>query len=89
MSTLTLEFPSELAVALGKRPADVASEIQLMTALRLFDAGRISSGLAARVAGLTRVEFIRTCGLHGVSVFQQTPEEIQQDVEAALNASHR
>ena len=86
MSTIVLDCPEELSVALGKRPAEAAREVQLMAALRLYESGRISSGLAARLAGMTRVEFILTCGQFGVSIFQQTPEELAADI---ANASAR
>ena len=86
MATLTLEYPPELSAALGKRPEDAAKEIRLMAALKLFESGRVSSGLAAQLAGLSRAEFLLTCGQFGVSVFQQTPEELDSDAKAALDA---
>ena len=85
MSVIVLDCPQELAVALGKRPAEAARELQLMAALRLYETGRISSGLAARLAGMSRVEFIMTCGQFGVSIFQQTPEELGVDIANASN----
>ena len=88
-TTLTIDYPMELSTALGKRPEDVASEVRLMAALKLFETGRISSGLAAKLAGMGRAQFLVSCGQYGVSVFQQTPEEIESDVKAALDARHR
>jgi predicted HTH domain antitoxin len=86
MPTATIDYPSELTTALGKRPGDAIKEIQLMAALKLYEAGRISSGLAARVAGVSRVEFLALCGQYGVTVFQQTADEIESDVKAATHA---
>jgi predicted HTH domain antitoxin len=86
MSTATIEYPAELTTALGKRPGDTVREIQLMAALRMYESGRISSGLAARVAGVSRVEFLTLCGQYGVTVFQQTAEEIESDTKAAVHA---
>jgi predicted HTH domain antitoxin len=89
MTTVQIDCPPELSAALGKRPADAVREIQLMAALKLFDSGRISSGLAARLAGMSRADFLLECGRHGVSVFQQTAEEVESDAKAALDASDR
>jgi predicted HTH domain antitoxin len=61
-------------------------EIRLMAALKLFESGRISSGLAAQLAGMSRTEFLLSCGQYGVSVFQQTPDELEADTKAALDA---
>lgn len=83
MSNMVVECPEELSAALGKRPAEAAREVQLMAALRLYELGRISSGLAARLARMSRVEFIMTCGQCGVSIFQQTPEELADDIASA------
>jgi predicted HTH domain antitoxin len=89
MSAVTLDCAPELGVALGKRPAEVVMEVKLMAALKLYESGRISSGLAAKLAGLERVDFLFLCGQYGVTVFQQTPEEISADAEAVLHACHR
>ena len=88
MAAVTIECPAELTTALGKRPDEAVREIQLMAALKLFESGRISSGLAAKVAGMSRVEFLLVCGQHGISAFQQTPDEIESDTQTALDASH-
>lgn len=86
MATLTFDCPPELLTALGKRPEDADREIRLMAALKLFENGRVTSGLAAQFAGMSRAEFLLTCGQFGVSVFQQTAEELDSDIKAALNA---
>lgn len=89
MTTVTLDCPEELATALGKRPNEVAAEIRLMSALKMFDRGRISSGLAASLAGMSRAEFLLRCGEFDVSIFQQTCTELASDTEAALHACSR
>ena len=75
--------------ALGKRPAEAMQEVRLMAALKLFDMGRISSGLAAKIAGMPRVEFLLECGKYRVSIFQQTDDEVESDVETVTNARDR
>jgi len=89
MATVNIEVASALPSALGKRPADTAREIQLMAALKLFECGRISGGMAAEFAGVPRAEFVALCGQYGVSVFQQTAEELIADVKAIADARHR
>ncbi|MCX7013653.1 MAG: UPF0175 family protein [Candidatus Sumerlaeota bacterium] len=83
MPSATIEDPPELTIALGKRPEDAVREIKLMAALKFFESGRISSGLAAQFAGMSRVEFLFVCGQHGISIFQQTEEEVESDARAA------
>jgi len=85
VSTITIDCSSELGVALGKRQDDVANEIKLMAALKLYETGRISSGLAARLAGLARVDFLFLCKSHGITIFQQNEDEVKSDKINALN----
>ncbi len=81
---MTIDCGPELAVALGRREAELESEVRLTSALKLFELGRISSGLAARLAGMSRVEFLAVCGRYGVSIFQQTEAELAADANHAI-----
>lgn len=87
MKTMTLDCGPELAVALGRRVSELEGEVRLASALKFFELGRISSGLAARLAGMSRVQFLMACGQYGVPVFQQSGDELASDVKAALKAS--
>ena len=84
MSVMTLDCGPELAVALGRRESELDKELRMASALKLFELGRISSGLAARLAGLSRVEFLLTCGQYGVPIFQQTETELRDDMNTVL-----
>jgi predicted HTH domain antitoxin len=58
-----------------------------MAALKMFELGKLSSGRAAELAGLTRAEFFEMCGRYRVAVTDLTPEELSADLEAARKAS--
>jgi predicted HTH domain antitoxin len=83
----TLEIPEELLNVLGADPASAAEELRLLAAMKLFELGRVSSGTAARLAGMARVEFLSKLGDYGVSPFQMTPAELEQDLENAERAA--
>jgi predicted HTH domain antitoxin len=57
-----------------------------MAALKMFELGKLSSGKAAEVAGLSRVEFFEMCGRYRVSVFNYPPEELESELQADLEA---
>lgn len=69
--TLTLDIPSDLDAAKRER-----------LAVALYDAGVVSQGRAAPLAGLSRAAFIDALGRHGVTPFQHTAQEVL--VEAGL-----
>jgi predicted HTH domain antitoxin len=56
------------------------AEIKMIVAARLFDLGELSSGQAAKLAGITKREFIESVGRYGVSIFQYSAEELQRDL---------
>ncbi len=81
--TLTLETPAEMLTL--NVPGDLHAEKRLRLAVALFDAQLLTQGQAAEMAHLTRVEFFDALGRFGVSPFQYTWEEAQED--AALLAA--
>jgi len=44
--------------------------------------GVISTGKAAELLGVSKLEFVRILDRHGVAYFTQTPEEVRAEVEA-------
>ena len=89
MASVIIDVAAELPSALGVLPADVGREVQLMAALKLFECGRISGGMAAELAAVPRTDFLVLCGRHGVSVFQQTADEVADDLTAIDDARRR
>lgn len=84
---ITTDCAAELAVALGRREDDVQKELLRASALKLFELGRISSGLASKLAQMTRVEFLFFCEQNGVSTLQQNEDEILLDMRNAMDAA--
>jgi predicted HTH domain antitoxin len=83
MSTLQVQIPEERLISLKTDPEHFASELVLLAAIKLFELGKLSSGRAAQLAGLSRVEFLMILKQYRVSPFHLTAEELHQD---ALNA---
>lgn len=59
-----------------------------MAALKMFELGKISSGKAAELAGVSRVEFFEICERYKISIFNYPPEEIEKELEKDLKAIH-
>jgi predicted HTH domain antitoxin len=85
--TLIIEYPAEVLWALQQQPDEFADEARLLLAVKLYETGRLSTGLAARLAGIPRSVFIFLLGRYGLSPFGQEPGEIEEDVGHALRAS--
>ena len=91
MRKITLEYPEGLEQAVQTTPEELQAQIRLMAALKMFELGKLSSGKAAELAGMSRVEFFEMCGRYRVSIFNYPPEEweaeLRADVEAVRKAT--
>jgi predicted HTH domain antitoxin len=86
---LSIEYPSEVLWALQKEPEEFEREARLLLALKLYEGGKLSTGLAARIAGISRISFIFLLGQYGLSPFGESPDELKEDFENARRARHR
>jgi predicted HTH domain antitoxin len=89
MKEMTLVYPDALESALQLTPEELVAQILLMAALKMFELGKLSSGKAAALAGLSRVEFLEACGRYRVPVFNYTPEELEEELRADIDALRR
>ena len=88
MSQVQLALPEGFEQAVQLTTSELESQIRLMAALKMFELGKLSSGKAAELAGLSRIGFFEACARYKVSVFNYSAGEleaqIRQDLENAL-----
>jgi predicted HTH domain antitoxin len=83
MSTVHIEIPEEVLISLKETPETIARELLTSAAVKLFELGKLSSGRAAQLAGMSRVEFLMLLGHYHVSPFSLTTEQLERDVNNA------
>lgn len=79
MANLQIDFPDSVLLATGQSPEEFVREAKFLLALKLFEVGRISSGRAAELSGVPRVEFLFRAGRMGVPVADLDDEELDQE----------
>jgi predicted HTH domain antitoxin len=89
LNHLSIEYPAEVLWALQKEPDEFEREARLLLALKLYEGGKLSTGLAARIAGVPRITFIFLLSEYGLSPFGESPDELKEDYENARRARHR
>ncbi len=82
---LKIKYPSGFEYAVHMTKDEIEQHIRLMAALKMFELGKVSSGKAAELAGMSRVEFLETCGRYRVSIFNYPPGEIEQEIKKDLD----
>ena len=83
MSEITLSIPDEALLALKVNPDQLGAEIRLAAAIKLYELGRISSGAAAKLAGVPRTAFLMKLADYGVDTFKLNEEDLQQESRLA------
>jgi len=78
MSTITWNIPRETLFALKGSAEEVGDMIRLASAVKLYEIGKLSSGAAARLAGVPRVVFLSKLADFGVDTFLLSEEELQR-----------
>jgi predicted HTH domain antitoxin len=64
---------------------DAKRSVPLADALKMFEAGEISSGKAAELVGMSRIEFFEVCSLYHISIFNYSDDEIEAELVSDLN----
>ncbi len=85
-SVFPVSIPENFEMAVHLTRPELDHHLRLMAALKMFELGQISSGKAAELTGMTRIDFIQTCGRYHVSVFNYPPEEAEAEILRDLEA---
>lgn len=86
---MTVEYPENLPDALQMSRGEFEREARLAMAVKLFETGKLSSGQAARLAALSRVDFLHELSRFGVSSIQVDVAELENDLAQAMRAHDR
>ena len=80
MQTIQIDLPDVVFLALKETPEQLSREIRMAAAAKLYELGKLSSGRAAEMAGVSRVSFLQLLAQYDVSVFDMKEEELQRDL---------
>lgn len=89
MNQLSFDLPEEALAALGLSPEEAVREARRVVAVHWYDQGRISQGTGARIAGLSRQEFLAALAEAKVPAIQITADELREDVERGVAAGRQ
>jgi predicted HTH domain antitoxin len=88
-NVLTIEYSPEVLWAVQQSPDEFEAQARLLLAVKLYETGKLSTGLAARLAGVPRAAFIYLLGQYGLSPIGETADELKEDLNDARRASDR
>ncbi len=80
---LTIPYSDDLLLSLKASPERFEAEARLLLAVKLYEMNRISTGMAAQLAGMSRVAFIFELAKFGLSPIGVEPDELESDLANA------
>ena len=79
MKTLSIKYPESVLATLNLSPETFEQEAKTALAAKLYEMGRLTSGQAAALIGITRVAFLLSCSSYGVATVQWDQEESEAE----------
>ena len=83
MSQVILDIPAEAMLALKLSSQEMGETLRMAAAVKLFELGRLSSGAAARPAGVPRTVFLSRLADYDVDTFTLTEDQLQKETRLA------
>jgi predicted HTH domain antitoxin len=83
MSLITLEIPDEALLALKVSQVEAGPALLMAAATKLFELGKLSSGAAAKLAGIPRVLFLSRLADYRVDTFRLTEDDLRKETRLA------
>lgn len=83
MKSLKLEVPDSLLVQSGVSLDDLGREAQVELTFHYFRSGRLTSGQAAEMAGMNRVDFMKAASARQIPLFDLDADELAREIKAA------
>ena len=76
---IVINVPEKILLAEKTDAASFAKELRILAAVKLYELGRLSSGRAAELAGMPRVEFLLTLGCYKVFPFESELRDLESN----------
>ena len=78
---IQVSFPEELGFALKMQASELATEMPKLAIVKLYELGKLSSGKAAQLLGISKIAFLDLLGSYQVSILgNPSLDQLEQDM---------
>ena len=82
--TIKIEYPESLANSLKLNGEEFAYEMKLSSLVKLYELGKITSGVASNILKISRLDFLELLSDYKVSVFDKYDNgDLEEDISNA------
>lgn len=79
MGVIHIDLPESVLLTTGQSQEEFVKEAKFLLALKLFELGRMSSGVAAEISGMPRGDFLLRASQAAVPVADLDEEELSRE----------
>jgi len=79
MKTIEIRYPETIPAVLNLSPETFEKEARFGLAVKLYEMGRLTSGQAAQMAGVSRATFLLECRRYGAASVEWDQAEIDAE----------
>ena len=79
--TITIDFPSDILLALNESEGELKKRIKLALAIQLYDLQKLTIGKAAQLSGYSLLEFETELSKNKISISNLTQDDVLNDIE--------
>ena len=79
--TISIEFPSDIFLALNETESEIKQRIKISLAIRLYKLEKLTIGKAAQISGLSRLQFETLLSEYEVPISNLTIDDVISDIE--------
>jgi predicted HTH domain antitoxin len=80
---ITIKYGDDILASLGMSAEQFSEEAKFLLAAKLYELGKLSSGQAARLCGMGRVDFLMSLTRIGIPVSNLRPDDAQTEIDFA------
>jgi len=80
---IEISYPETLAFSLKMKKQEFEREMKIISLVKLYELGKISSGMAAKILNISRLDFLTILSLYNASYFSTSEKDLELDFNNA------
>lgn len=79
--TISIDLPTDILLALNETEKEITQRVKVTLAVQLYGLQKLTTGKAAQLAGLPRLQFEKLLSNNAVAISHLSVDEVMADVK--------